>query len=99
MPVELDSVVSDEAVPTRADVVVVGGGIVGVSTAYFLAGRNVSTLVCEKGVVAGEQSGRNWGWCRTTERDLRELPLAIESLKLWRTMNSRVGAETGFRQM
>jgi glycine/D-amino acid oxidase-like deaminating enzyme len=31
-------------------------------------------------------------------RDPREIPLAIEALRLWRGMNERVGAETGFRQ-
>ena len=31
-------------------------------------------------------------------RDTREIPLAIESLRLWRGMNQRIGRETGFRQ-
>src|SRR5690606_27170917 len=81
------------------DVVVVGGGIIGVSTAFFLAERGVRTLLCEKGVVGGEQSSRNWGWCRTMGRDPRELPLAMESLRLWREINARIGEETGFRQI
>jgi glycine/D-amino acid oxidase-like deaminating enzyme len=99
MPVEVDSFASDAALPTEAKVVVIGGGIIGVSTAYFLAERGIPTLLCEKGVIAGEQSGRNWGWCRTMGRDPRELALAIESLKLWRGIDARIGAETGFRQI
>ena len=71
------------ALPARADVVVVGGGIVGVSAALHLAKKGVSVTLCEKGRIAGEQSSRNWGWCRTMGRDLAELPLAIESLRLW----------------
>jgi glycine/D-amino acid oxidase-like deaminating enzyme len=55
-------------------------------------------VLCEKGEIAGEQSSRNWGWCRKMGRDPRELPLAIEALRLWPEMNSLVGAETGFRR-
>ncbi|UVK43994.1 FAD-binding oxidoreductase [Mesorhizobium sp. AR07] len=98
MPVEIDRVDSDTVLPRHADVVVVGGGIIGVCTALFLAERGIKTVLCEKGVIAGEQSSRNWGWCRTMGRDPRELPLMLESLRLWRGMNERVGADTGFRQ-
>ncbi len=92
-----DHVASDEAPPARAGVVVIGGGIIGSSAAFFLARQGVPVALCEKGTIAGEQSSRNWGWCRKMGRDPRELPLIIESLKLWREMNEMVGAETGFR--
>jgi glycine/D-amino acid oxidase-like deaminating enzyme len=94
----VDLVSSDRALPVRADVVIVGGGIIGVCTALFLAERGLSVALCEKGRIGGEQSSRNWGWCRTMGRDAREIPLAIESLRLWRGMNQRTGRETGFRQ-
>lgn len=97
MPIEVAAVEGDRAVPAAADVVVVGGGIVGVSTAYFLAERGVRVVLCEKGVIAGEQSSRNWGWCRAMGRDPREIPLMMESLRIWRGLNARLGAETGFR--
>jgi glycine/D-amino acid oxidase-like deaminating enzyme len=84
--------------PDRADVVVVGGGIVGVSAALWLAKKGVSVALCEKGRIGGEQSSRNWGWCRTMGRELAEIPLAIESMRLWGRMNQEVGAETGFRR-
>ena len=84
--------------PARADVVVIGGGIVGASAALYLGKKGVSVALCEKGRIAGEQSSRNWGWCRTMGRDDAEMPLAIESLRLWERMNEEVGAETGFRK-
>jgi glycine/D-amino acid oxidase-like deaminating enzyme len=93
----LDPVQSDTDLPQRADVVIVGGGIIGVCAALFLARRGVSVALCEKGAIGGEQSSRNWGWCRTIGRDLRELPLAMESLRLWGGMNALTEAETGFR--
>jgi glycine/D-amino acid oxidase-like deaminating enzyme len=93
----VDPVATDETPPARADVVIIGGGIIGASAALFLAERGVSTVLCEKGHIAGEQSSRNWGWCRKMARDPREIPLVIESLRLWQGMNQHVEAETGFR--
>lgn len=93
----VDPVHSNETCPARASVVVIGGGIIGTSTAFFLARKGVSVVLCEKGQIAGEQSSRNWGWVRKQGRDPREIPLIIESLRLWQGMNEMVGAETGFR--
>ena len=98
MAPRVDPVRSDEVPPARADVVIVGGGIIGTSAALFLARKGVSVALCEKGHIAGEQSSRNWGWCRKMGRDPREIPLIIESLRLWQGMNGLVEAETGFRQ-
>src|SRR5271154_2569179 len=97
MAPRVDPVASDEAIPARADVVIIGGGIIGTSAALFLAQRGVSVALVEKGHIAGEQSSRNWGWCRKMVRDPREIPLIIESLRLWQGMNGMVEAETGFR--
>src|ERR1700749_4545674 len=94
----VQTVQSDSQLPDHADVVIIGGGIIGTSTALFLAEKGHSVVLCEKGRIAGEQSSRNWGWCRTMGRDAREIPLAIESLRLWRGMNVRTGRETGYRQ-
>jgi glycine/D-amino acid oxidase-like deaminating enzyme len=84
--------------PAATSVVVIGGGIVGVCTALYLAEKGIPVVLCEKGAIGGEQSSRNWGWTRVMGRDVREIPLGIESLRLWRTMNQEVGGETGFRQ-
>ena len=86
------------SLPRSADVVVIGAGIVGISAALFLARRGLSVLVCEKGRIAGEQSSRNWGWCRKMGRDPVEIPLAIASARLWEGMNALVQGETGFRR-
>jgi glycine/D-amino acid oxidase-like deaminating enzyme len=93
----IEAVASETTLPTQVDVVVIGGGIMGASTALFLAQRGVTVALCEKGVVSGEQSGRNWGWVRKMGRDPRELPLMIQSMRIWQGLNDAVGAETGFR--
>ena len=84
------------ALPPRADVVIIGGGIAGVSTLLALAEKGVSAVLVEKGRLAGEQSSRNWGFCRTQGRDQAEVPLALESLRQWDRMDQRVGGDVGF---
>ncbi len=54
--------------------------------------------VCEKGRVGHEQSGRNWGWVRVMGREISEIPMALESQRLWEGMDKRVGADLGFRR-
>jgi glycine/D-amino acid oxidase-like deaminating enzyme len=47
MAPRIDPVHSDEALPARADVVIIGGGIIGTSAALFLAEKGVSVVLCE----------------------------------------------------
>ncbi len=94
----VDPVRTDRSLPGHTDVVIIGGGIIGVSTALFLAEKGLKVALCEKGEIGAEQSSRNWGWCRTMGRDIKEVPLALESLKIWRTLNLRLNRETGYRQ-
>ena len=84
--------------PASADVVVIGGGIIGVFTAYYLAQRGVSVALVEKGRIGAEQSSRNWGWCRQQNRDARELPMASKSLDLWERFAAESGEDTGFHR-
>ena len=80
-----------DPLPEATDVVVIGAGIAGTATAYFLAERGVKVLLCEKGRVAGEQSSRNWGWVRQQGRDRAELPIMIESNLIWRELAEKTG--------
>src|SRR3982751_5852297 len=59
---------SDERLPAQVDVVVIGGGVIGVSAAYHLAKKGLSVALVEKGHVGAEQSSRNWGWWRPQGR-------------------------------
>lgn len=94
----LDTVQSDASIPDEVDVVIVGGGIAGISTALFLAEKGVRVCVCEKGEIAAEQSSRNWGWTRQMGRDPLEMPLTIESLNIWRSLKKRFGIEAGYKE-
>ena len=80
-----------DPLPSEADVVVIGAGIAGTATAYFLAERGVKVLLCDKGRVAGEQSSRNWGWVRQQGRDWAELPIMMEANRIWRDLAEKTG--------
>lgn len=84
--------------PAACDVVVLGGGVIGVMTAWFLAERGLRVTLCEKGRIAGEQSSRNWGWIRQQGRDMGELPIMMESLRIWKSLAQEFGEGLGFRQ-
>jgi len=84
--------------PKKTTVVIIGGGIVGLTAALNLAERGVPVVVLEKGRFVGEQSSRNLGWVRKTSRAENDVPLAVESDRLWAGMNERVGADVGYRQ-
>ena len=82
--------------PDETDVVIIGAGVIGVCTAWFLARQGVRVLLCDKGRVAGEQSSRNWGWVRQQGRDPAELPIVMESLRLWDQLQASTGADLGY---
>ncbi len=88
----------DPSLPTKVDVVVIGGGIIGTSTALELAERGLSVLICEKGQIGAEQSSRNWGWVRLSMRDPREIPLMLEAVRIWEGLDVRLGRKTGYRK-
>ena len=88
----------NDPLPDSTDVVIIGAGIAGICTALYLRQRGVSVVVCEKGRVAGEQSSRNWGWVRQHGRDPAELPIMMESNRLWQSLHKVVGEDLGFRQ-
>ena len=98
MPAPLTLVETPDDLPQAADAVVIGAGIVGIFTAYYLAKRGLKVVVVEKGRVGAEQSSRNWGWCRQQNRDARELPMATKSLDLWESFAVETGEDTGFRR-
>src|SRR5215475_9306941 len=81
------------AMERAADVVVVGAGIVGCATAYFLARRGARVVVVERGSVPGEQSRKNWGFVRQQGRDPVELPLVVEANRLWQGLERELDAD------
>ncbi len=98
MPAPLLKIETTSALPKDADAVVIGGGVAGVFSAYYLARRGLRVALVEKGLIGAEQSSRNWGWCRQQNRDARELPMATKSLALWEKLAGEIGGDPGFRR-
>ncbi|CDX33740.1 putative deaminase [Mesorhizobium sp. ORS 3359] len=98
MRAPLQQIETSSEIPQSADAVIIGGGIVGVFVAYYLARRGMKVALVEKGRIGAEQSSRNWGWCRQQNRDARELPMATHSLALWERFSIETGEDTGFRR-
>lgn len=94
----ISPVTSSQMLPEATTVVIIGGGIVGLTAALTLAERNIPVVVLEKGRIAGEQSSRNLGWIRKTSRALEDIPLAQAADRLWAGMAARVGSDVGYRQ-
>ena len=94
----IERIPSDEKLSDAADVVIVGGGIVGAAAAYYLAKQGQSVALLEKGHVGCEQSSRTWGWCRQQNRDPREMPLTQLALGLWDNLAGEIGRDLGFRR-
>jgi glycine/D-amino acid oxidase-like deaminating enzyme len=88
----------NDPLPKVVDIVIIGGGVIGISTAWFLRARGKSVLVCDKGRIAGEQSSRNWGWVRAMGRDPHEVPIAMQSIDIWEQLALELGEGIGFRR-
>ncbi len=86
-------------IPDRVDVAVIGGGIIGVMSAWELAKSGLRVVVLEKGRVAGEQSSRNWGWIRSQGRDAAELPIMAEAAAMWQQLAKDTPEDIGLRQI
>lgn len=86
----------DPTLPDASDIVIIGGGIAGVMTAYHLAKRGVPVVVIEKAEIACEASSRAFGWVSELLLDPIKLPMSAESKGLWHGIQADAG-EVGFR--
>ncbi len=84
-----------------ADVIIIGGGVVGCAAAYYLAKAghsNVIVLEATKSIGHGGSS-RNGGGVRQSGRDVRELPYAMYGIKhLWPTLSEELGVDVEYTQ-
>lgn len=79
------------ALPKTADVVVVGGGIVGAATAQALARAGLKPLVLEQGAFGGAVSGASLACISTHMMDLDELPLLAWTRARWAELDAELG--------
>lgn len=82
----------------EAEVVIVGGGIIGCAAAYELARAGKSVVLLERDEIGGQASGRNGGGVRQQRRDLAELPLAIASIRMWAHLAEELECDVEYRR-
>ena len=83
----------------HADVIVIGGGIVGNATAYYLCRQGIKPLVLERKCMGDGGSSRNAGGVRQSARDVRELPLAMYAVQnIWPTLGEELGVDIEYEQ-
>src|ERR1700751_1512372 len=80
----------------HSDVAIIGGGLVGTLTAYFLRKRGHSVIVLEKGAVGSQASGVNFGNVRLEGRHPTEFPLAIRAHEQWERIAELIAAQCEF---
>ena len=68
------------ATRNEADVIVIGGGIMGTTTTFFLRQRNRSVILLERGLTGQQASGVNFGGVRRQGRALPQLAMANRAL-------------------
>ncbi len=85
---------------TKADVIVIGAGIVGNATAYYLTKKGKSVTVLEASDYIGNGgSSRNGGGVRQSGRNPKELPLMVWGVKnIWPTLSQELGVDTEYCQ-
>jgi sarcosine oxidase subunit beta len=81
----------------RTETAIVGGGLMGCWTAYFLRKRGLQAVVLEKGAVGAQASGVNLGNVRLQGRFAPQIPLALRAHALWETHEALVGDACEFR--
>jgi sarcosine oxidase subunit beta len=81
----------------RTDVIIIGGGLMGLSTALHLGRRETRCLVLEKDSPARHASGVNAGGLRRLNRDPAEIPLSVAAAEMWRDISSLVDSDCDVR--
>jgi len=83
-----------------AEVIIIGGGIIGCATAYYLAKKSISVIVLEGSECIGNAgSSRNGGGVRQSGRDPRELPMVMWGIKnLWPNLSEELGVDVEYTQ-
>lgn len=78
------------------DVLVLGGGLMGTTTAFFLRQHGLSVTLLERELVGRQASGTNFGNVRRQGRELHQMPLAHRARAVWGRIRELLGEDAEF---
>lgn len=81
-----------------AEIAIVGGGLIGCMTAYYLRRRGRSVVLVERGLIGGESSGISFGSLRLQGQHDPELHLALRAQEIWERIEAELGESVEFAQ-
>jgi glycine/D-amino acid oxidase-like deaminating enzyme len=87
------------SLPTAAEVVVVGGGVIGTSVAFHLAEAGVDTCLVERDQLAGGSTSRAAGGIRAQFSDPLNIAIGLRSIEAFLHFGERPGAEIDLHQV
>ncbi len=82
--------------PEKSDVLIIGGGIMGSASAFFLRQRGHSVTLLERDLIGQYASGVNFGNVRRQGRFLGQLELSNRSYGLWKRLPELIGDDLEF---
>jgi sarcosine oxidase subunit beta len=80
------------------NVIVIGGGIVGLASAYYLADRGADVTVYEKGSLGMGSTSRSAGGIRSQFSTAVNVELSLASKQVWDTFETDFGVDIGRRK-
>ncbi|MBT8151849.1 MAG: FAD-binding oxidoreductase, partial [Gammaproteobacteria bacterium] len=77
----------------QAEAIIIGGGLMGLSTAMHMGLRGKKVIVLEKQSPGRQASGVNAGGLRQLNRHMAEIPLTVAAAKMWKNISGLVGSD------
>jgi len=87
-----------ESILEKADVLVIGGGVIGCSTAFFLSLKKVDVVLIERQDIGREASGASAGTLSIQNKELDLIPLAREGVRIWSSFQDSLPLNIEFHQ-
>lgn len=81
-----------------SDVLIIGAGIIGTSTAYFLSKQGIDLIVLDKSFIGKEASGVNAGSLMVQNKEIDLIPIAKKSISIWKKFHNEISEEIEFSQ-
>ncbi len=87
-----------ERIIAETQVCIVGGGVMGLATAWQLAARGLDVVIVEKAIPGLQASAANAGTLAIQNKHTRSIPLVQRAIAMWRTLSDQTGVDIGYEK-